>query len=74
MGLLEEAKGRLKQAFGDLTGNPKVQKEGEAQSEKGRAEREATEARMRARAQESKARAHETEQGQAEQRKAERPR
>ncbi len=42
MGIFEEAKGRVKEAIGDLTGNPRIQKEGEAQSEKGRAQREAT--------------------------------
>ena len=69
MGVFEEAKGRVKEAIGDLIGDPKTQKEGEAQSEKGRAEREATEARARGRAQESKAEAHEAEQKAAERQK-----
>ena len=62
MGTFEEAKGRLKEAAGDLTGDPDLQREGEAQSDKGRAEREATQARAEARAKEAKAEVHETEQ------------
>ena len=66
MGAFEEAKGRLKEAAGDLTGNPDLQREGEAQNEKGRAEREAAQARAEARAHEAKAEVHETEQELAE--------
>lgn len=66
MGMFEEAKGRLKRAIGDLTGDPKVQREGEAQSQKGRAEREAAEARASGRDQEIRAQKYEDEQRAAE--------
>jgi uncharacterized protein YjbJ (UPF0337 family) len=62
MGVFEEAKGKVKQAAGDLTDNDKLQREGEAQEDKGRAEREATEARAEAKAHETKAAAAEAEQ------------
>ena len=45
MGTFEEAKGKFKQAAGDLTDDPDLQREGQAQSEMGEAEREVTEAR-----------------------------
>lgn len=69
MGVFEEVKGRLKKAAGDLAGNPDLQKEGHAQSEKGQAEREAVESRARARIQEEKARVHEGQQEASEQQK-----
>jgi uncharacterized protein YjbJ (UPF0337 family) len=69
MGVFEEVKGRLKKAAGDLAGNPDLQKEGQAQSEKGQAEREAIENRARARAQEEKARLREGQQEASEQQK-----
>ena len=59
MGVFEEAKGKVKEAVGDLTDNPDLQREGEA-------EREATEARAEAKKHEAKAKAHETEQEVAE--------
>lgn len=62
MGAFEEAKGKLKQAAGDLTDNPDLQVEGKVQSEKGEAEREAEEARAVARAKEAKAEVREAEQ------------
>lgn len=62
MGNFEEAKGKLKEAAGDLADNPDLRREGEAQADKGSAEREATEARAEARAREAQADAHETEQ------------
>lgn len=62
MGTFEESKGKLKEAAADLTDNPDMRREGEAQAEKGEAEREATEARAEAREREAKAEAHETEQ------------
>ena len=42
MGIVEEAKGKIKEAVGDITDNPELQEEGRAQAEKGEAEREAT--------------------------------
>ena len=62
MGAFEELKGKAKEAVGDVTNNPDMQREGEAQAEKGEAEREATEARAEAKAKETKAKAHEAEQ------------
>ena len=55
MGVMEQAKGKLKQAVGDLTDNDALRIEGEAQLEKGDEERKATEARAKAKAHESKA-------------------
>jgi uncharacterized protein YjbJ (UPF0337 family) len=69
MGIFEDAKGRAKKAAGDIAGNPDLQKEGEAQSEKGKAEREATENRAKARAQEEKARVREGQQEASEEHK-----
>jgi uncharacterized protein YjbJ (UPF0337 family) len=66
MGVFEEAKGKAKEALGDVTDDPKLRREGEAQAEKGEAEREATEARAEAKAQEARAEAHEVEQEAAE--------
>ncbi len=62
MGTFEEAKGKAKEAIADVTDNPDLAREGEAQAERGEAEREATQARVEARAQEARAEAHETEQ------------
>ena len=66
MGVFEEAKGKAKEAVGDLTNNPGLQREGEAQEAKGKAEREATEARAEAKAHEAKAKEKELEQEVAE--------
>lgn len=66
MGVFEEAKGKVKQAAGDITNNPDLQREGEAQASKGAEEREATEARAKAKAHEAKAKSHEVEQEAAE--------
>lgn len=66
MGVFEEAKGKAKEAVGDLTNNPDLQREGQAQEEKGAAEREATEARAEAKAHELKAKEKELEQETAE--------
>jgi uncharacterized protein YjbJ (UPF0337 family) len=59
MGTFEEAKGKVKEKVGDVTNNPDLAREGEAQKEKGEAEREETKAK-------AKAKAHETEQRAAE--------
>jgi uncharacterized protein YjbJ (UPF0337 family) len=66
MGVFEEAKGKIKEAVGDVTDNPELQQEGRAQKDKGEAEREATQARAEAKAHETKAKEKELEQGAAE--------
>jgi uncharacterized protein YjbJ (UPF0337 family) len=66
MGVMEEAKGKVKQAAGDLTGNDTLKVEGEAQADKGAEERKATEAQAKAQMHEKKAEMHETEQEIAE--------
>ena len=66
MGVFEEAKGKVKEVVGDITNNPELEREGEAQKNKGEAEHEATEARAEAKAHEAKAKAHEAEQKLAE--------
>lgn len=62
MGIFEEAKGKAKEAVGDLTDNTDLQREGKAQADKGQAEREATEARAEANSHEAKAKEKELEQ------------
>ena len=69
MGVFEEAKGKVKEAAGDLTGNDSLKAEGEAQAAKGAEERKATEARAEAKAHEAKAEAHEGTQKIAEETK-----
>ena len=69
VGVFEEAKGRAKKAAGDIADNPDLQKEGEAQSEKGKAEQEAAENRAKAKAQEEKARVREGQQEASERQK-----
>ena len=59
MGTFEEAKGKVKEKVGDVTNNPDLAREGEAQKEKGEAQREETKAK-------AKAKAHEAEQRAAE--------
>jgi uncharacterized protein YjbJ (UPF0337 family) len=66
MGAFEEVKGKVKEAAGDLTNNPDLVREGQAQKDKGEAEREATEARVEAKAHEAKAKANEARQEAAE--------
>ena len=66
MGVFEEAKGKVKEAVGDVTNNPDLQREGQAQEDKGRNEREATQARAEAKAHEGKAKANEVRQEAAE--------
>ena len=66
MGVFEEAKGKVKEAVGDLTDNPDLRREGEAQKDKGESEREATEARAEAKKHEAAAKANEVEQEVAE--------
>jgi uncharacterized protein YjbJ (UPF0337 family) len=64
-GVAEDVKGRAKEAFGAVTGNESVKKEGEAQQDKAAAERdvaareaEAEKARAEASAAEAKQRSH----------------
>jgi uncharacterized protein YjbJ (UPF0337 family) len=66
MGVFETAKGKVKEAVGDVTDNEDLQREGHAQKEKGKAETEATEARAEAKGHEAKAREKELEQEIAE--------
>lgn len=66
MGVFEEAKGKVKQAVGDLTDQPNLRREGEAQESKGESEREAQEARAKAQAHEKKADIEEQKQEAAE--------
>jgi uncharacterized protein YjbJ (UPF0337 family) len=66
MGVMEEAKGRVKQAVGDLTDNDALKSEGEAQSGKGAEERKETESLAKAQAHEKKADVHEQKQDLAE--------
>ena len=66
MGVFEEAKGKIKEVAGSVTGNEDLEREGSAQKEKGAAERDATQARAEAKAHEMKAKEKEMEQGAAE--------
>jgi uncharacterized protein YjbJ (UPF0337 family) len=66
MGVFEEAKGKLKQAAGDLTDNSALKTEGEAQADKGAEERKQTQAQASAKAHEEKAEMAEQKQKVAE--------
>jgi uncharacterized protein YjbJ (UPF0337 family) len=64
-GVVEEVKGRVKQAVGDLAGDDGLRREGKAQQEKADAERdvakkeaEAEQARTKAEAKEAEQRSH----------------
>ena len=64
-GIVEDVKGKAKDAIGNLTGNEDLEREGEAQQAKADAERdvaakeaEAEKARAEAKAQEAQQRAH----------------
>jgi uncharacterized protein YjbJ (UPF0337 family) len=48
MGAMDEAKGKAKEAVGDVTGSEGLRDEGQAQQHKGAHEREASEARAEA--------------------------
>lgn len=52
MGAFEEAKGKAKEAAGEIIDDPDLQREGEAQKEKGEAQREEQEAHTKAKAEE----------------------
>jgi uncharacterized protein YjbJ (UPF0337 family) len=66
MGVFEEAKGRIKQAAGDVTDNDTLKTEGEAQSDKAVEERRSDTAKASAKAHEKKADLHEEKQEMAE--------
>lgn len=66
MGVFEEAKGKVKQATGDLTDNEQLEAEGSAQADRGSEERQATEARAEAQAHEKAAEAADQKQKAAE--------
>ena len=61
-GVVEEVKGRVKQAVGDLTGGDRLRNEGRAQQEKADAEREVAKKEAQAEAARAKAEAKEAEQ------------
>jgi uncharacterized protein YjbJ (UPF0337 family) len=61
-GIVEEVKGRAKEAAGALTGNDRLQAEGAAQQGKAEAEREVATKEAEAEAARSKARGKEAEQ------------
>jgi uncharacterized protein YjbJ (UPF0337 family) len=67
MGVFEEVKGKAKSAVGEITNNPDLVREGEAQEDKGQNEREADQHRAKAKAHEAKAEVHEARQEAAEQ-------
>jgi uncharacterized protein YjbJ (UPF0337 family) len=54
-GVIAEAKGRAKQAVGAIAGNSRLEKEGQADEERGASERGATQDRISAKAHEAKA-------------------
>ena len=62
MGIFEKAKGKAKEAVGDVTDNEELQAEGRAQRDKGEAEHEANKAEAEAKAHEAKAKEKELEQ------------
>jgi uncharacterized protein YjbJ (UPF0337 family) len=55
MGVMEEMKGRVKEAAGDLTGDDALKTEGSAQADKGAEETKESAARAEAQAHEKKA-------------------
>jgi uncharacterized protein YjbJ (UPF0337 family) len=61
-GVVEEVKGRVKQAAGALTGNQDLRKEGEAQQHKADAQRDVAEQEAKAEAARARSKAHEAEQ------------
>jgi uncharacterized protein YjbJ (UPF0337 family) len=57
MGILEDAKGAIKEKIGDVTNQDDLQAEGQAQKEKGEAQTEQTSEKVQAQAAEKKAEA-----------------
>jgi len=70
MGVFEEAKGKVKEAVGDMTDNEELEAEGRAQKKKGEAEHDANKAKAEAKADEAKAKEKEFEQRAAEEAKS----
>jgi len=66
MGVFEEAKGKVKQAVGDVSDNDALKTEGEAQADKGAEERKESQARAAAQAHEKKAEMYDQKQQAAE--------
>jgi uncharacterized protein YjbJ (UPF0337 family) len=66
-GIFAEAKGKVKQTAANVTGDREMQKEGEADAERGAAERNATKSRVSAKAHEAKAKLSEKTEDAAEQ-------
>ena len=66
MGIFEKAKGKAKEAIGDVTDDTDLKAEGRAQQDKGEAEHEANKAKAEAKAHEAKAKEKELEQEAAE--------
>jgi uncharacterized protein YjbJ (UPF0337 family) len=62
MGAVEQGKGKVKEAVGDLVGNPALEEEGRAQKEKGQAERTAGHERTKAKVHDAQAKEKEMEQ------------
>jgi uncharacterized protein YjbJ (UPF0337 family) len=69
MSAFEEAKGKLKQAAGDVTDNEDLRREGKAQEHKSEAEDKAAAARAEARTAETEAAGHELDEEAAQQSK-----
>ncbi|MEZ5373647.1 MAG: CsbD family protein [Microthrixaceae bacterium] len=61
-GVVEDAKGRAKEAVGSIVGNDDLKQEGEAQQDKADAQREAADAQAEARKADAKAEASEARQ------------
>ena len=61
-GVIEEVKGKAKEAFGALTGDEAKQREGKAQQEKADAQRDVAEHEAKAEASRAEAKAREAEQ------------
>jgi uncharacterized protein YjbJ (UPF0337 family) len=62
MGAVEQGKGKVKEAVGDVVGNPGLKEEGRAQKEKGQAESKAEHEKAKAKAHEAQAKEKEMEQ------------
>jgi uncharacterized protein YjbJ (UPF0337 family) len=61
-GIVEDVKGRVKEAFGALTGNKPVEREGEAQQDKAASQREAAGREAQAEKARTEAQMHEARQ------------
>ena len=61
-GVVEDVKGKAKEAVGAIAGNERLKKEGQAQQDKAASEREAAKHEARADAERAKADAYEAEQ------------